>query len=150
VSATARRWARIQRLSLERAPRPRSRWPWFVALAFGLGVLAGTQLHAGAPDAVTLIVRPLVMIQRGDIRIEARVPRHSANRLLAIAWTSDVGTLGSTIRQLDGEDAEVLHTLNLPSQPPSNYTFTATVVGADGKPRGRTEARIHVPDDGDR
>ena len=129
--------------------RPRVWWPWFLVVAFILGYVAGVELHAEMP-AVSLLVRPQVMLRRGDIHVEARVPRAAENRLLSIAWSSDTGTAGSTLRPLEGEDAQVLHTLWLPSQPAANYLFVATVFNTLGKPRGRTEARIHVPDDGDR
>jgi len=156
------RFTRLERLALERADRPhwhpgtdrrarRSPWPAIVALAFLLGLLAGVQLRACALDApppiVSILVRPQIMLQRGDIRVEVRVPRHRDNRRLLIAWTSDVGTEGSTIRPLEGEDAAVLHVLALPSQPAANYTFVAAVFNSLGKLRGRADGRIVVPDD---
>lgn len=95
---------------------------------------------------VLLLVRPQILLRRGDVRIEARVSRHADNRRLAIAWTSDVGTAGSTQRPLEGEDAQVLHTLNLPGQPPANYRFVAVVIDRTGKVCARAEAEIHVPD----
>jgi hypothetical protein len=141
------REVRLARLALEHCPPPRPpRWPWVVAvLTFLLGFAAGVTLHAGTTP-VSLLVRPQLMLQRGDIRIEARVPRSAENRLLSIAWSSDTGSEGSTLRQLEGEDAAVLHTLWLPGQPPANYLFVATVFNTLGKPRGRAEARIVVPD----
>jgi hypothetical protein len=146
--AEVRRWLRVRRLALEhcRAPR-RPVWPWLLVLAFLLGYLTGARLHAsGEPPVVTLQVRPQVMLQRGDVRAEVRTPRHSENRLLEIAWSSDVGTAGRTMRPLDGEDAPVLQTLDLPGTPAANYLFVATVFNALGKPRGRSEARITVPE----
>lgn len=133
------------------APRRIRSTAWLIAIAFLLGVLAGATLRASAPDrspVVSLRVRPQVMLQRGDVRVEVRVPRHADNRLLSIAWSSDYGTAGTTLRQLDGDDAAVLHTLNLPSQPPANYVFVAAVFGPAGALRGRDDARIVVPDDG--
>jgi hypothetical protein len=97
---------------------------------------------------VSLLVRPTFMIARGDIRIEARVPRDADNRQLTIAWDSDGGSVGNTMRPLEGEGAPVLHTLNLPSQIPANYRFVATLFNQVGKVRGRAEARIHVPEAG--
>lgn len=128
---------------------PRRWWPALVVLAFLLGFATGVTLSAApAPPIVSLVVRPQIMLGRGDIRIEARVPRSADNRLISIAWTSDRGSAGSTLRPLEGEDAMVLHTLWLTSQPAANYLFVATVFNQLGKPRGRAEARIVVPDDG--
>lgn len=151
-SVEDRRRLRVARLSLERMARPRRpRWPWLVAaMTFVLGFLAGTHVHAAEIPVVALQVRPQIMLQRGDIRIEARVPRDGENRLLSIAWSSDVGSEGATLRQLEGNDALVLHTLWLPSQPAANYVFVATVFNRGGKPRGRAEARVLVPEGGDR
>lgn len=99
---------------------------------------------SGTVPVVVLQVRPIVLIGRGDIRVEARVPRHADNRLLAIAWVSDHGSAGSTQRLLEGADAPVLHTLALPSQPPANYFFTATVFGGDGSSAVTTWIRSRV------
>lgn len=137
------------------SPAPPRRWtPWLVAVAFVLGFLAGVAtVHAAELGAqkktpvVTLLVRPQVMLQRGDIRVEVRVPPHADNRALAIAWSSDHGTEGSTLRPLEGEDAATLETLTLRSQPPANYLFVATVFGAGGRARGRADARISAVDD---
>lgn len=146
-----RRWLRVQRLALEHcAPPRRPVRPWLLVLAFLLGYLTGARLHAsGEPPVATLLVRPQVMLQRGDVRVEVRTPRHQDNRLLEIAWSSDVGTAGRTLRPLDGEDAPVLQTLDLPGTPAANYLFIATVFNRLGKARGRAEARIHTPE-GDR
>jgi hypothetical protein len=161
------------------APR-RRRWAWvLIALAFGLGYatralaaqpvegalgrfplpeiigMRGAKSGAKSEAAVqksqlTLLVRPQLMLQRGDIRLEARVPRHADNRRLAIAWTSDVGSAGATQRQIDGEDGPVLHVLMLSSQPPANYLFVATVIDRAGKACARAEASIHAPEESDR
>lgn len=115
--------------------------------SFGRGPAPGVVTMNGKDPAVQILVRPLVMLMRGDIRVEVRVPRHAENRILAISWTSDTGSLGSTMRGLDGEDAPVLHTLNLPGQPAANYVFLASVFDTHGKPRGRAEAHIHTPEE---
>lgn len=117
---------------------------WLLPIAFGLALAAAPS----SPPCVTLLVRPHFLLQRGDVRIEARVPRHADNRQLTIAWDSDNGSAGATMRPLAGEDAQVLHTLNLPSQPSANYLFVATVFASSGKVRGRAEARIHSPGGG--
>jgi hypothetical protein len=87
------------------------------------------------------------MLTRSDIRIECRVARHVDNRRLTLSWSSDSGTVGASQRWLEGEDAPVLHVWNLPSQPPANYMFVATVIDRTGKRRAREEARIERPED---
>lgn len=116
---------------------------WILPFAFLMALAA-----APAPRPVSLIVRPAFMIARGDIRVEVRVPRDADNRQLTIAWDSDGGSVGNTARALEGEDAAVLHTLNLPSQIPANYRFVATLFNRAGKVRDRAEARIRVPEAG--
>lgn len=120
-------------------------------LIFVLGFLAGYALRAEAlgSDVVSLIARPQIMLQRGDVRIEVRVPRHADNRLLSLAWSSDHGTDGASVRPLEGDEAAALQTFSLTSQPAANYLFVATVFGAGGRPRGHAEARIVTPDDRD-
>jgi hypothetical protein len=112
-------------------------------------VLALPLMNDGKVAPVSMIVRPTIMTQRGDIRVEVRVPRHEANRILSISWVSDgPGTWGTELRQLDGESGPVLHVLWLPGSPAANYYFTASVFDTHGQPRGRAEAKILVPDDG--
>lgn len=131
-------------------PRPRRSWTWAVVLvAFLVGVLAGAELFAAEKTpAVDIRVRPQVMLQRGDIRVEVRVARATDNRVLAITWDSLGGSAGSTQRPLDGDNAEVLHTLDLRSQPAAHYRFVATVYTRLGKVAGSAQADILVPDDG--
>lgn len=143
-----RRLGRVLRSALEPVPRPRGpRWPWVLALvAFAIGFFAGARVHAAEPK-IALLVRPTIMIQRrGDIHVEARIPRDADNRLLAIAWTSDGGSAGESQRPLEGDDAPVLHTLWLPSQPAAHYLFVATLINKLGKVAGTARAEIHVPD----
>lgn len=121
-----------------------------IALGFGLALWVNWGDHSDAteppPAAVVLTVRPLIMQTRSNIHIEARVPPHAENSLLTIAWTSDSGSTGETTRQLEGEDAPLLHTRDLPSQPPANYVFLATVFNRVGKIRGQAQAAILMPD----
>lgn len=121
---------------------------WVIVAIFLLGLLLGVGVGfaAAAPAPVALVVRPQILLQRSDVRVEARVPADARNRLLAIAWTSDVGTECSTQRAIAGEDGPVLHVLTLMSQPAANYLFVATLFDAGGHPRGSAQARILAPD----
>jgi hypothetical protein len=141
----AGRWARLQRLSLERqVPPRRPRWPWVLALVALLVGYGARELHGAG--RVSILVRPAIMLRRGDVHLEVRVPRDADNRLLAIAWNSDAGTAGGTQRRLAGDAAQVLHVLDLPSQPAAHYVFVATVFDRSGMVRDRATAEIHIPD----
>jgi hypothetical protein len=114
--------------------------------SFGRGPVPRVVGMAGL-KAVTIKVSPSIMIaRRSDVRVEVRVPHDEANRLLSITWSSDTGSVGSSWRPLDGEDAPVLHTLTLPSQPLGRYTFIASLFDRTWKLRARDEARIITPE----
>lgn len=151
------RWDRLRRLSLEPAERPtwarerrrqpRRFWPIVLALlTFLAGVFVGAKAYGA--ERVSVTTQPHIMIRRGDIRVDARVEHNAENRLLSIAWTSDVGSTGSTLRELAGEDAPLVTTLWLRDQPAAHYLFVATLINKLGKIAGRAETEILVPDNG--
>jgi hypothetical protein len=115
---------------------------WIAVVAFLLGTLFGAQLHG--ESCLTLQVRPQVMLPmtRRDITVEVRIPRHAHHRKFAIAWTSDVGTEGSTVRDLEGEASAVLQPLLLRDQPAGHYWFTAAVFDDTGRRVGQQSAEI--------
>lgn len=114
--------------------------------SFGRGPVPRTVGMAGL-KAITIKVSPLIMVaRRSDVRVEVRIPHDEANRQLSISWSSDTGSVGTSLRKLDGEDAPVLHTLWLPSQPLGRYTFIASLFDRAGKLRARDEARIITPE----
>ncbi len=123
-------------------------WAALFALIFILGFATGTAY--GAERCVTLQVRPTVMLQRADIQVEARIVRHADHRMYVVAWTSDIGSEGSTQRQLEGADAAVLQTLSLRDQPAGHYLFTAAVFGPRGQLLARDQAEIRTLDGADR
>lgn len=121
----------------------RTALPIAVAVYAALWVLGGDRGPDGESEAVvTLSVVPRFMLARSDIHVTARIPHDSENRRLAIAWSSDKGSVGETQRQLDGEDAPLIEDVWLRSQPPANYAFVATVFGRTGKIRGSADAFI--------
>lgn len=123
-----------------------------IAAAVLGGTLALLATGGDRSDAIekpiTVTVRPQIMLRRGDIRVEVRIPQDVDNRLLVIAWDSVGGSVGETRRQLDGEDAPVLHVLELRDQPAARYVFVTAIYGQRGELRGRATADIHVPDEG--
>lgn len=100
--------------------------------------------------ALTLAVRPLVMIERGLITAEIRVAASERNRAVVLSWTSDEGSAGSTVKGIDGEDGPVLFRIELPAQPPANYEFTATLFGEQSKRLASATAIVRTPDGGSR
>ena len=108
------------------------------------------EVYAKRPDkpALTLAVRPLVMLTRGDISAQIRVAASERNRAMVLSWTSDYGTAGSTVKQVDGENGPVLFRIELPAQPPANYEFTATLFGEQSKRLASASAVIRTPDNG--
>lgn len=94
---------------------------------------------------VSLTVRPTIMLQRGDIHVQVRVPPNAQNRILAIAWDSEGGSVGETQRQIAGEDGPVLFDLWLRSQPAAHYVFFVTLYDTRGHICGRDTATITTP-----
>lgn len=115
-------------------------------LAFLHTIIVALMVLTPANPRVTMTVRPQIMLNRGDIHVEVRVPRNPENRFLSIAWTSDHGSEGSTLKTIDGDDGPVLFTLWLRSQPAANYIFLATLIDAHNKSVGQAQGKILFPD----
>jgi hypothetical protein len=94
---------------------------------------------------VTIAVRPTIMVNRGDIVVTVRVPADEQNSGLVIAWTSDAGSAGTSFKKVDGENGPVLFSMELPSQQPANYVFSATLFDLRSKIRAHAEQRIYTP-----
>lgn len=128
--------------------RPRRsfpRWPWLIAIGFLLGLLFAETVHAAEP-CVELRVRPRFMLRRGDLDLTARVRRHADHRALVVAWTSDVGSEGSSVTVLEGDRARTLVPLMLHDQPAARYVISAVVVDSAGQVLGRDRADIEAPE----
>jgi hypothetical protein len=95
---------------------------------------------------VLLSVRPLIMLQRGDIRVEMRVSQHADHRWLVLTWDGGNAGAGSSREQLAGENADVLHTRWLRAQAPSEYLFVSAVYNGRAIVVGRDTAEIHTPE----
>ncbi|HVL65737.1 MAG TPA: hypothetical protein VM364_00615 [Vicinamibacterales bacterium] len=130
-------------LPIATSPRPPRRWPWLLALVtltFIVGLWCGTQVHAAS--CLTLKVRPQAMLRRGDVSVEARIPRHADHRLLAVSWLSENGKDGGYQVPLEGDQAPAVRTDWLRDMPPAHYVFTAAVIDSRGKVVGRDRAEI--------
>lgn len=119
------------------------RWRFITAAVLG-GSLALWLLQGSteAQPVLTLNVRPKVMLQRGDIRVEMRVERLATNRLLVLSWDGGPAGAGGSSFQLEGEESEALFTRWLKSQPPGNYIFVAALYNNQGKLVSRATSEI--------
>jgi hypothetical protein len=118
---------------------------WIAGLAFLLGLLLGTQLHAA--DCVRLQVRPQFLLRTGPVDVQAHVARHADHRALVIAWNSDTGGAGSRSFDLEGTatDAVLVQWTNR-DQIPGHYFYDARVMDAGGRVLGVSRAEIHAPE----
>lgn len=111
-------------------------------------VLTGGDRSDAIEQPIAIKVRPQIMLSRGDIRIEVRIPADVDNRRAVISWESVGGTVGETQWPIEGEDGPVLHVLELRAQPAAHYVFIAAVFGQRAELRGRATAEILIPDEG--
>jgi hypothetical protein len=115
-----------------------------------IGTSVPKPVGTGSEPCLRLQVRPTVMLPltRSDIQVELRIPRHAHHRKFAIAWTSDTGSEGSTVHDLEGEASAVLQPLLLRDQPAGHYQFGAAVYDHVGQivDRETAETRTFTPE----
>lgn len=96
------------------------------------------------PKPVLIKINPSIMLYRGDVHVEVRVPPREENRTLVVQWDSDAGDAGQQTEPLDGADAAVLYTWDLRDIPPADYVFEARVLNSAGKTLATDRAEIHA------
>lgn len=135
----------LRQYRVQMGPLPgehRRRWLWLAVLAFILGILLGTQLHAA--ECVRLQVRPTFLLRTGDVDVQAHVARHADHRALVVIWNSDAGGAGSRSFDLDGTDRDaVLFQWVNRDQVPGHYIYDARVTDGGGRSLGTSRAEIH-------
>lgn len=88
-------------------------------------------------------VTPATSVEPANVLLQVVVERHADNRLLMI--TVDSGAFyWSSQRQLDGQDGPYLSVFTCKALPAGEYEVYASIVGSDGKVRGRASSRIVV------
>jgi len=97
---------------------------------------------------VRLQLRPRVLLNRGDVDVQVRVPRHAENRRLTVAWDSDQAGAGSREFALEGDRAPVLFQWWNQDQAPAHYVYEARVFDDRGRQIGDARADIHSADEG--
>lgn len=118
----------------------------FAILCSALAALCLMAIMSAAPlePCVTLRVRPLVMLQRGDIEIDALIPPHPDHKAYVLMWNSDVGVGGRQVRQLDSTSL-LLQMQRLRDMPPAHYRFAATIYDAHDHVLGHDAVEIRGP-----
>jgi hypothetical protein len=130
------------------SPRVPSGWIVLVGLAFLIGLVLGTQVHAAeAIPCVRLQVRPPFLLQRGDVDVQARVAHHADHRALVVSWDSDAGAGGSRTFDLEGDHDRALFQWINHDQPAGHYVVEARVFDAGGRQVGRDRKEIHTAED---
>jgi hypothetical protein len=88
-------------------------------------------------------VTPATSIEPANVLLQVVVERHADNRLLMV--TVDSGAFyWSSERQLEGEDGPYLSVFICRELPAGEYEVNASIIGSDGKVRGRASNRIVV------
>jgi len=88
-------------------------------------------------------VTPAMSLEPANVLLQVVVERHADNRLLMV--TVDSGAFyWSSERQLDGQDGPYLSVFICRELPAGEYEVNASIIGSDGKVRGRASNRIVV------
>jgi hypothetical protein len=105
-------------------------------------LVVSTSATAGRGIA-NIRVTPAMSLEPANVVLEVIVERHADNRRLMV--TVDSGEFyWSSERQLDGQDAPYLSVFICKELPAGQYEVDASIIGSNGKVRGRASNRIIV------
>jgi methionine-rich copper-binding protein CopC len=105
-------------------------------------LVVSTSATAGRGIA-NIRVTPAMSLEPANVVLEVAVQRHADNRLLMV--TVDSGEFyWSSERQLEGQDAPYLSVFMCKELPAGEYEVQVSIIGSDGKVRGRASNRILV------
>jgi methionine-rich copper-binding protein CopC len=105
-------------------------------------LVVSTSATAGR-DIANIRVTPATSLEPANVVLEVAVQRHADNRLLMV--TVDSGAFyWSSERQLEGQDAPYLSVFMCKELPAGEYEVQVSIIGSDGKVRGRASNRILV------
>jgi hypothetical protein len=104
-------------------------------------MVGAVTLSAGEP--LKIKVSPAMSFAPAFVRIQATIDVDADNR--AVEITADSGDFYRSSRiQLEGDRAARTNIFEFPGLPSGEYEVTATLFGADGRPRGQVRQTINV------
>lgn len=119
-----------------------------IILLWLITLVACSALEEWLSPKLEVRVRPMILLKRGDVRVEVHVSPDERNRLLVLSWSGEPnGQAGSTMRQLEGEDAAVIHEFWLKDVVPANYEIVAATFDRDGKKIATAFGRVTTPEE---
>lgn len=113
---------------------------WLVLAVY---LLATPPPWGSSATTIALSVRPRNCLARCSVRALIRIPRHADNRAFLLVWDAEGGMAGSSLCELEGADAPILHERILRDLTPGEYRVTVVLMGATGI-RGRVETGVAV------
>jgi len=114
-------------------------------LVFGLMLTATAAV--GANEPLALRVSPAFSFAPANLVIQTNVDPDAGNRSMEVIADSAEFYRSSTIA-LEGERAPKTSRIEFRSLPPGEYQVTATLVGADGRPRAIARQHVKVLESG--
>jgi hypothetical protein len=108
-----------------------------------IGLMVASTMVGSAKDSVSIQVSPSVSFAPADLRIRTSVEPDADNRAITVVADSEAFYRSSAI-QLDGDRSPKTTMLTFRSLPPGEYSITAAVIGADGKPKALAHTQVEV------
>ena len=112
-----------------------------------LGLMLTATAAAGANEPLALRVSPAFSFAPANLAIQTNVDPDAGNRSMEVIADSAEFYRSSTIA-LEGERAPKTSRFEFRSLPPGEYQVTATLVGADGRPRAIARQHVKVLESG--
>ncbi len=112
-----------------------------------LGMLLAATVTAGANEPLALRVSPAFSFAPANLVIQANVDPDADNRSMEVIADSAEFYRSSAIA-LEGQRAPKTSRFEFRSLPPGEYQVTATLIGADGRPRAIARQHVKVLESG--
>jgi hypothetical protein len=102
-----------------------------------------SMVRVGAGEPIVVTVYPAVSMAPANVKVEARIEAHAANRAIEISADSQNFYRSSTI-PLDGASAPRINVFEFRGLPGGKYEVTAVLIGDDGRRRGSQRQSVNV------
>ena len=112
-----------------------------------LGMIFTASAMTGTKEAVSIRVTPAFSFAPANLVIKTSVEPNVDNRSIEVVADSGSFYRSSTM-PLEGDRSARTTLFEFRSVPPGEYQVSATVFGADGRPRGMTRAKADVMESG--